>query len=439
MPVVYLLDDDAFFNKTLSAFLVKHNYIVESFFDAESLFRRLNSVPKHPDLIITDFRLPESDGIEVIKRTKKLNKSLPVVLITNYSNIKIAVKSIKIGAFEFVSKPIIPDEFLTIIDKAISTNQTNAKEILEPISMIKGNTMNDVWRNIEAVAPSNLSVLISGESGTGKELAARYIHEKSNRFKKKFVAIDCGALPEETVLSELFGHEIGAFTGATKPKIGQFEYANGGTVFLDEIGNLSYSSQVILLRALQEKSIKRLGGNSNIAVDIRLIAATNENLNTVISNNRFRLDLFYRINEFPIHLKPLRDRIEDLHLFIDLLGKNASKELAKPFLGIEKDLFEDFKSHSWPGNVRELKNLIRRGVLLSSDGFIKRNDLPNLGFDTIPTAKNVGTSLKHQNQNLEQQVIKAALIRNNYNKSKTAKELKITRTTLYKKIDEFKL
>jgi two-component system response regulator HydG len=441
LKTVYLIDDDVFFNQTLKKLLEKKNYNVESFYNSVSFFEHFKN-HDHPDLIVTDYRLPELDGLQITQKIKKINSTIPVILITNYGNIQTAVKSIKLGAFEFVSKPINPSEFLKIVHQALKTNEKRLPENKIENNFIKGTTTKKIWSQVDIVAPTNLSVLITGESGTGKELVAKYIHQNSKRKDSNFVAVDCGAIPDETAISELFGHEKGAFTGASQTKIGHFQYANNGTIFLDEIGNLSYDSQVILLRTIQERKIRRLGSNKDIDIDVRIIAATNENLEKNIENNNFRLDLFYRLNEFPITLPPLRERQEDLNIFIDFFGKNAAEELNKEYKGIDNNLLQDFKKHSWPGNLRELKNFIKRGVLLSENGVIKKEHLAGFQVEPISHLESKETQkqdLKSQNEELEKKMIQDTLTKYQFNKTKTAKKLGITRATLYKKIKLYNL
>lgn len=440
MNRVFLLDDDVFFNQTLSKLLLKNGYEVEPFYQSKLFFEFFYANEK-PDLIITDYRLPESNGLEIIQKLKKINPNIPVILITNYSDIKMAVKSIKLGAFEFVSKPIIPDEFLKVIQQALKTHAIDRTSESLSTDFIKGTSIDQIWSQVDAVAPTDLSVLITGESGTGKEQVARYIHHQSKRKNLKFVAVDCGALPEETILSELFGHEKGAFTGAIQKKIGQFEYAKGGSIFLDEIGNLSHNSQIKLLRSLQERKIRPLGSNTDIDIDVRIIAATNEKLEQSIEDKSFRLDLFYRLNEFPIALPPLRKRIQDLEGFIDFFGQKAAAQLDRVFEGIDDNLREAFQKHSWPGNLRELRNFIQRGVLLSQSGLITEKDLAGFQVDPIISkeASKITTqkNLKANNKIFEAELIQSCLRRHKHNKSKTAEELGITRATLYKKIEQY--
>ncbi|NBC58174.1 MAG: response regulator [Bacteroidetes bacterium] len=435
METVFLIDDDIFFSKSLSNLLSKYNYNVETFHSYSKFIKSFNAHAK-VDLVITDFKLPDNDGLELIKTVKATRPDLPVILITNYCDISTAVKSIKLGAFEFVSKPIISEEFLKVVKQSLQSKNTLVEKP-EPNELIKGESMKGFWKQVDKVAQSNFSVLITGESGSGKELIARYIHDKSSRKDKKFVAVDCGAISEEMVLSELFGHEKGAFTGAIQKKIGQFEYTHKGTLFLDEIGNLSYNSQLKILRALQERKIRRLGGNEDIKIDIRLICATNENLEKAINQNHFRLDLYHRINEFPIHVPPLRERLEDLDLYMEFFAQQAALQLDKKFKGIDKRLRKKLKDYHWPGNLRELNNFMKRGVLLADEEVITEDHLPELSIQDNPSS-NTNNLKSIQSQN-EKKTIEDVLKKYKYNKSKAAEELGITRATLYKKIDEFDL
>ena len=435
MKTVFLIDDDIFFAKSLSKLLIKNGFEVKDFYSFKAFSRAFDAHTK-VDLVITDFKLPDRNGLDLIKHVKKLRSNLPVLLITNYSDITTAVKSIKLGAFEFISKPIITDEFLKVVKQSIQS-QPSTFQIKNDPKLIKGNSMPKFWNQVDKVAQSNYSVLITGESGSGKELVARYIHDNSLRKDQKFVAVDCGALSEEMILSELFGHEKGAFTDAVQKKIGQFEFANNGTLFLDEIGNLSYRSQLKLLRALQERKIKPLGSHEDIPIDIRLICATNENLENNISKNQFRLDLFHRINEFPISVPPLRERLEDLDLYINFFGNLSAKELNKTFKGVDFDLYKKLKAYHWPGNLRELNNFIKRGLLLSDDGIILEEHLPNLSVN--PKPQELTNNLKSNQEISEKKIIENVLKKHQYNKTKTAEELGITRATLYKKIKQFNI
>ncbi|MFN2261976.1 MAG: sigma-54-dependent transcriptional regulator [Psychroflexus sp.] len=444
MQKILIVDDDPFFNKTLSNYLKRFSYVVETATSAEMALSQIHE--KNYDLILTDYRLPEMNGLDLIAKIKS-NSDIPVILITNYSDVRTAVNSIKLGAFEFISKPVIPEELKLVVEKAIhkdkksqnssKTFQNEKSNTAFEKSLVKGNTSEaqELWSFAAQVAPTNMSVLITGESGTGKEYVARFIHEHSDRSKQNFVAIDCGALPENIASSELFGHTKGAFTGAELEKKGQFEYADGGTLFLDEIGNLSYDSQVKLLRVLQERKIKRLGANKEIAVDLRIIAATNENLKTAIENGDFRNDLFHRLNEFNLKIPPLRVRDTDFDEFIHFFMNEASNELNKPNVSIDSELISELKKYDWPGNLRELKNLMKRAVLLSSDGKILKQHLPQSIFEIQDNFEHAKVSNLKENQQIhEREIILKCLKKNKYNKSKTAKELNIDRTTLYNKI-----
>lgn len=449
MKHILLIDDDAFFIKTLSNYLKRFNYQVSTETNAESALKLIDQTAF--DLVITDYKLPKSDGLAVIENLKKNHPEVPVILITNYSDIRTAVKSIKLGAFEFISKPIIPDEFKIVIQKALENteeeSQSNFKkentqkekeqtqQSADEPALIKGVNAKAVqlWQFAKQVAPTNMSVLITGESGTGKEYVAQYIHDHSERANKKFVAVDCGALPENIASSELFGHVKGAFTGATHDKVGQFEYADGGTLFLDEIGNLAYETQVKLLRVLQEQSIKRVGDTKDIKIDVRVIAATNEMLQSAIDDNAFRLDLYHRLNEFELTTPALRHRPEDFEDFVKFFIKIASQELNKAVPRISIKLIERLSYYDWPGNLRELKNLMKRAVLLAQDGEILEAHLPQAILGKEQPKVNLKDAKEHQ----EKQLILEELEKQRYNKSKVAKALDIDRSTLYNKLKQY--
>jgi two-component system response regulator HydG len=445
---ILIVDDDPFFNKTLSNYLRRFDYSIETSSSSENALEVLKT--ETFDLVITDYRLPKMNGLELIEKIKT-HWNTPVILITNYSDIRTAVKSIKLGAFEFVSKPVIPEEFKLVIENALNSPSSNStkdrsssiKKSLSKgarsTSVIKGNSeqARELWSYAKQVAPTQMSVMITGESGTGKEYVAKFIHNHSKRKDQAFVAIDCGALPENIASSELFGHVKGAFTGADHDKKGQFEFANGGTLFLDEIGNLSYESQIKLLRVLQERKIRPVGGNKEIEIDVRIIAATNENLTTAISENEFRNDLYHRLNEFSLNIPSLKERLEDFEEFIHFFIAEACDELEKETVDIDPQLIEDLKTYDWPGNLRELKNLLKRAALLCQEGTILHKHLPQSIFEkkeaTVePTLHS--NDLKEVKEHHEREMILKCLKKNKYNKSKTAKELNIDRTTLYNKI-----
>lgn len=451
-----IVDDDPSFNEMLCNYLLRNKYEVESAHSGQSALELLK---KHTfDLVLTDFRLPKMNGLELIERIKKDQPQTPVILITNYADIRTAVQSIKLGAFEFVNKPVNPDELLKTIEKALDSNtkpkttNSNSGQSLSQNNryIIGSNPLSlELWKQVNIVAPTKMSVLITGESGTGKEYVAKKIHELSKRSDKPFVAIDCGVLSKELAASEFFGHEKGAFTGALTDRKGQFELADRGTLFLDEIGNLPYEVQSQLLRALQEKVIRKVGGGKEMEIDVRIIAATNEKLSENIQQEAFRNDLYHRINEFEIYSPSLKERINDLEEFIDFFLKEASDELGKEVNQASEEVLAIFREYEWPGNLRELKNIIKRAVLLSDSSKIQVLHLP-VGFNQIQELKSEpavqalpsqgsGLDLKEIQGNQEKEAIKQALIQHKFNKSKAAQALNIDRTTLYKKIKSYNI
>lgn len=446
MKHILLIDDDAFFIKTLSNYLKRFDYQVSTESNAESALEVIEKTTF--DLVITDYKLPNSDGLSLIENLKKNHPEIPVILITNYSDIRTAVRSIKLGAFEFISKPIIPEEFKLVIQKALENKgsqeaispqkpKSQPKQTTDKPELIKGINARAIqlWQFARQVAPTKMSVLITGESGTGKEYVAQYIHDHSDRAAQKFVAVDCGALPENIASSELFGHVKGAFTGATNDKVGQFEYADGGTLFLDEIGNLAYDTQVKLLRVLQEQSIRRVGDTKDIKIDVRVIAATNDKLESAIDENVFRLDLYHRLNEFELTTPALRHRGEDFEQFAKFFIQNASEELQKPAPRISSKLIDRLSTYDWPGNLRELKNLMKRAVLLAQDGEILEAHLPQAILEKEQPKVNLKDAKEYQ----EKQLILDELKKQRYNKSKVAKALDIDRSTLYNKLKQYNI
>jgi two-component system response regulator HydG len=342
MQRILVIDDDHDINILLRKYFSKKGFDVqtaENGKDAISWLKR-NEV----DLVLCDFKLPDYDGIEILQKIKIINPDIQVIIITGYSDVRVAVEAVKKGAFEYVTKPLYPDEILLTVNSALEKKEeiqdprpkkksSTKKEKLEFISGASQQSL-IVQKHIDLIAPTDMSVIIQGETGTGKEYVARAIHEKSTRNNQPFVAVDCGALPKDLAGSELFGHVKGAFTGAVADKKGCFELANEGTLFLDEIGNLSYENQIKLLRVLQEQVIKRVGGVKDIAVDVRVIVATNENLRETVKNGAFREDIFHRLNEFKIEISPLRERKEDITVFSEYFLKSANRELSKDIKGL---------------------------------------------------------------------------------------------------------
>lgn len=442
MEKILLVEDDLSYQRLIKNFLTKKGYHVTACVKKDEAVKVLNT--NDFSLLITDYWLPDGTGLDLLKYVRPKFKNLQVIFISNYSEVRIAVKAMKIGAFEYITKPINPDELLVTIRQALNTPQFLPSQPLETKFVVgKSPVFEKVYKHLELVAPTDLSVLLIGETGTGKEYLARRIHALSNRREGPFVAVDCGAISPELASSEFFGHVKGAFTGAVLDKIGYLEFADGGTLFLDEIGNLLPEIQSKLLRALQEKKIKKVGSNQELPLNIRLVSATNEDIGNPDYQGNFRLDLFHRINEFKIDVPPLRDRWEDLDLFIQHFILISNEQFQKEVTGLEKEVEHLFFRHSWPGNLRELKNVIRRAVLLAEGPLITKDLLP-VEFENrpeenfLPTNQNDST-FKEQTADMEQKLILEALEKHKFNKSKAAAYLGIDRKTLYLKIKRYGL
>ncbi len=443
MARILVVDDDSTFCLMLKTYLTKQGHQVnEAFsFDEASRLIRANKY----DVVLSDYRLPEHNGMDVLVEAKRKQQTTVVILMTGYADIRLAVKAIKQGAYDYVTKPINPDEILAAINNALAIDSSNKTETpsTDSFNFIKGDSdySQQVNKYISIVAPTNLSVIIHGDSGTGKEYIARQIHRESKRNNKPFVAIDCGALPKELAASEFFGHIKGSFTGAISDKIGQFEVANGGTLFLDEIGNLPYDVQVNLLRAIQERKIKRIGSSKEIPVDVRIIVATNENLLDMVNRGSFREDLYHRLNEFSIRVAPLHERKSDLLIFAKSFLDQANRELGKSINGFSPEVMDVLMNYTWPGNLRELKNVIRRAVLLEQSTMISVISLPieiiKKENPLSDTKRNETENLKDMKERAEYELIMATLEKVRYNKSKAAQLLNIDRKTLYNKMKQY--
>ena len=445
MAKILLIEDDVAFCKLLEKFLIKKLYVVTAVFSAEEAKSKIKS--DKFDLIITDLRLPDCDGIVLMSEIKLTHPNIPIILMTGYSDVSTAVKAIKNGAADYISKPFNPEEVLLVITNAlqisndkepnqiVTTQRIGKQNVKKTTSeFVKGisKASQKLAEYIQLVSPTNMSVLIIGESGTGKEVIAKSIHENSSRKNTNFIAVDCDSIPKELAASEFFGHIKGSFTGAIQDKIGFFEAANGGTIFLDEIGNLSYENQIQLLRALQERKIKPVGSNKEIDVDIRIITATNEDLREAVKNGDFREDLYHRINEFSIHSPSLVERNEDLMIFSDFFLEKSNQELNKNVIGFSSEVMTIFQNYRWPGNLRELQNCIKRATLLSQGDFIEKTALP-MEFFQNEDKKTTDFSLFEN----EKETILDALNQTNNNKSEAAKLLKINRKTLYNKLNRY--
>jgi len=441
MATILLVEDDKTFIQILQGFLVKHGHEV----DARNCIRdAVASIEKKEyELILLDYRLPDGIGLDLIRLLKSRNIKTPVIVITSFNDIRTAVNALKMGAFDYITKPVIPDELLMIINEAINKKESNQENSLpESRQFIEGNSEKSMQLNdyIKLVAPTDVSVIIQGESGTGKEHVARSIHNLSKRSNEPFVAIDCGTLSSELAASELFGHSKGSFTGALHDKKGQFEMADKGTFFLDEVGNLSYDVQVKLLRTLQEKVIQPIGSNRTVKIDIRIIAATNEDLLLKVRNGSFREDLYHRLNEFKIFVPALRERKGDLNEFIRHFITLSNVELEKNVTHVSDEVMQIFTSYEWPGNLRELKNSIKRAVLLTKGETIEKSVLPEeMVLETFTGTSESEYDLKALHDSSEKEIIIRTLQNVKYNKSKAALILNIDRKTLYMKLAKYNI
>jgi two-component system response regulator HydG len=473
MHRLLIVDDDNDIRLLLSRFLTKNGYDVAS--EGSGMSAIMWMKKNTPDLVLCDYRLDDMTGAQLLSSIKEIHPEAGVIIITGYSDVKDAVEVMKLGAFDYITKPLFPDEILLTIKKALAAGKKKyndettgaehqvkgaGKTAVAPDRFLTGNSPQfvDIMRQIDLVAPTNFSVILYGESGSGKEVISREIHQKSKRAGKPFVAIDCGALSKELAGSELFGHEKGAFTGAVNQKSGSLELADGGTIFLDEIGNLSYDTQVSLLRVVQERKIRRLGGTKDIDIDVRIIIASNEKLWDLARSGKFREDLYHRFNEFSIEVPPLRERREDILLFAHYFLQLTNDELGKQVKGFAPDVAEALSRYVWYGNLRELKNVVKRATLLTDGSTIEIKSLPfeisnfyKLQFDVndggVASVDNRNgnkkmvinaTTLKSANIGTEYEVILEALKQSDYNKSKAAKLLNVDRKTLYNKMRQFK-
>ncbi|MFW6372038.1 MAG: sigma-54-dependent transcriptional regulator [Bacteroidota bacterium] len=434
MARILIIDDDVTFGLMLKKLLEKHNYIVTNVISPVEAKRIIDQ--HYFDVVFTDLRMPDVSGMDLIRQIKGKSPQTQIIMMTGYADIATAIESIKKGAFNYLSKPVNPEEVLAIVREALSQQdekkQGKQKSSWDMGGYLEGNSKASqrLKELLELVAPSPMSVLIVGESGTGKEFAARFIHEKSKRAKNPFVAVDCGAIPSELVASEFFGHVKGSFTGAISDKTGYFEAANGGTVFLDEIGNLSYNTQIQLLRVLQERMVRPVGSNREISVDVRIIAATNEDLLKAQDTGEFRDDLFHRLNEFQINMPPLRERKSDILYFAGHFLNEANSYLDKEVQGFDKEVEQIFLSYAWPGNLREMKNMVKRATLLAKGKTITINEIPV----ELYTRKSYDDEFVLHDRINENEAIIKALEAADYNKSKAARLLKIDRKTLYNKL-----
>ena len=449
---ILLVEDEPNARKGLTQFLQGLDYDVMAAAngkEALDLFKK-----EKPDLVISDIRMPEMDGVALLEAIKNESSIAKVILLTAYGSVEDAVKAMKKGAFYYLTKPVNLEELELLVKKAFSSHQLEEenKELKQELFrerydqgrlIAQSGKMKELLKTVDKIAGSSASVLIEGESGTGKELIARRIHELSARRQYPFIAVHCAALTDTLLSSELFGHEKGSFTGATDRKKGRFERAHEGSLFLDEIGEITQDTQVKLLRVLQEGEFERVGGTKTIKVDVRLITATNKTLINEVQQQKFREDLYYRINVIYLKVPPLRERKEDIAPLVDAFIHQYAAANAKQIRGIEKDALDNLVQYDWPGNIRELKNIVERMIVLSSGSMLTREQVPDdirqgrgafsgvngaaplLGVTTISGA--------------EKEMIRNALLENKGNKSLAAEKLGISRRTLYRKLEEYRL
>ncbi|MGB9761892.1 MAG: sigma-54-dependent transcriptional regulator [Caldimicrobium thiodismutans] len=450
MAEIWVIDDEKGILETLGGILTDEGYQVKTFLWAKEALSFLSQ--RIPQAIFLDLWLKDMDGFEVLKRIKELAPNIPVIIISGHGTIETAVKALKAGAFDFIEKPLSYERILVSLENALKFVKLEEEykrlkeEVFGKIELTgHSKAIEEIRELIKKVAPTDATVLITGESGVGKELVARLIHLHSKRANGPFVEVNCAAIPETLIEAELFGYEKGAFTDARVSKKGKFELAQGGTLFLDEIGDMNLSAQAKVLRALQEKKIERLGSQRSIEIDVRIIAATNKNLKEEISKGRFREDLFYRLNVFPIHLPPLRERKEDIYLLCEKFLEEIALKTGLGRKRLHPEVIELFKEYSWPGNVRELKNFIERLVILVKNEEITAKDLPKDFLFQIGKK-----SLGDENQEpwfkekdfkkakllFEREYLKRKLEEYGGNISLTAREIGLERAYLQKKLKE---
>jgi two-component system NtrC family response regulator len=454
METILIVDDEKNYPRILGAVLEEEGFEIQTANSGKKALEILEA--SDVDLVLTDMKMPSMDGIELLEKIKTRDPELPVIMMTAYGTVDKAVEAMQKGAYSYILKPFDNERLILYVNKAIAMYRVvqENRRLRSAVSsqysfgnlIGKSKAMQAVFDLIRKVAPTGATVLIQGESGTGKELVAKSIHFNSPRRDRPFVAVNCAALAETLLESELFGHEKGAFTGAVATKKGRFELADGGTLFLDEIGELTSGLQVKLLRVLQEKTIERVGGGRAISVDIRILAATNKNLKTEMARGRFREDLFFRLNVVHIPLPALKERPEDIRLLVEhFIRKYATeRKTGEPITGIEPDVERLFYDYSWPGNVRELENIIERATILSPGSRIQVSDLPrnfrenvqdNLYLDSIPTDAKLYETLAM----IEKTLILRALKKSDYVQSRAAELLGIGKSGLNQKIKKYAL
>jgi DNA-binding NtrC family response regulator len=440
-----IVDDEADSREALAELAGRWGYEVQSAADGSEALRR--AIEWHPDVILTDLVMPNMDGLWLLRALRAELPECPVVLLTGRGTVQTAVQAIKEGAYDFIEKPLEISRLRVVLDRALEKKET-MREVqllrrrlaaLAPgTDMIgSGPAMSRVFELVKKVAPANASVVITGESGTGKEVVARAIHSLSPRTEKPFLALNCSAIPSTLIESELFGYERGAFTGADQRRLGNFELAHGGTLFLDEIGELPIEVQGKFLRVLEDRKVRRLGGKSDVDVDVRVICATNRDLKEEIRKTRFREDLFFRLNVFNIHLPPLRERREDVPLLVQLFTEKFARETGKHVQGVAPPAMEVLQSYAWPGNIRELRNTVERAMILVDGDLITEEHLPPDMRPSRPETATLRVPIGVPLKDVEKEYILATLQRNGGNKARTAEVLRISEKTLYNKLNRY--
>jgi DNA-binding NtrC family response regulator len=450
---ILIVDDDKEIRGLMAEILEEEGYAVDTATDGNKAIKAIDKT--FYDLVLTDLKMPKIDGMKVLQHVVEQSDDTSCIILTGFGTIEGAVEAIKTGAFHYITKPIKAAEIRTVVKNALKFKLLERENVRLKQELRKkyrfenfvgdSKPIQQVFELIEKVADTDSTVLITGQSGTGKELIAKAIHYNSYRKDKPMVVINCGAIPEELLESELFGHEKGAFTGAHKSRIGRFELASGGTIFLDEIGDMSVNLQVKLLRVLQEQRFERVGSTRTITVDVRIIAATNQDLSTAVKEGKFREDLFYRLNVIPIKVPPLKARNSDIPLLVDFFVKKFNKEKQKETKGFTRKAMDTLLHYSWPGNVRELENLVERVMILSSGETVDLDDIPESirqqSQTLVPTEvlPKGGLRFDRAVEEYEKRLILQALDETNWVKTKAAKLLKMNRTTLIEKMKKKKL
>jgi DNA-binding NtrC family response regulator len=452
--LVFIIDDEESILKMLTHWCkAQWNYNVRTFTSGNNA---LAALQENPDLVLLDIMLPDINGNDVLKAIKSKNPQLPVIMLSAQGSVEVALESIRLGAFDYFPKPIDKNRLEPAIRNALKSYdlEQELEKLKENIRMdysfdnivSADDNMQEAFRMVSKVLDNDITVLITGESGTGKELIARAIHYNGNRKNAPFVVVNCASIPRELLESELFGHEKGSFTGAHQRKIGKFEMARGGTIFLDEIGEMEMSLQAKILRVIQQKEFERIGGNEIIKSDVRIISATNRDLKQMVESKLFREDLYYRLNSFPIHIPPLRERRRDIVVLIDHFLKYFNQKLGRNIKGISKPILKILYDYEWPGNVRELENTLERCVILSDGDTVDVDVLPANITNQMRTSNlvNKGNIFEENSpvipfEKLKEEAIKHALRITDNNIVEAARKLKIGRATLYRLMDKYNI